>query len=59
MKKIIIGISAVVLTAGTYAFTSTTQTETCENDSNCVCCPCTPDCQPGDDWCVCPTDCKN
>ena len=61
MKKSIIGICAMILVASAAVFANTTKNETknvCANTSNCVCCPCTPDCQPGSPNCICPTGCK-
>ena len=58
MKKVLLGIGVVLLIAGTVAFAST-QSKTsaqCENEENCEYCPCTPDCQPGDEWCECPAE---
>ena len=65
MKKIIIGICAIgILTsAAIYANSSNnSKNEPCGancTSSSCQSCPCTPDCQPGDDHCTCPQGCTS
>lgn len=59
MKKYIISsIIGVAALTSVLAFSSTNEGTTCKNGS-CEACPCTPDCQPGDAWCTCPSDCKH
>ncbi len=61
MKKLIFGICLAVVSATAFGFASTNEKNnsktTCPNTEDCVCCPCTPDCQPGDPNCACPVDC--
>lgn len=61
MKKIFFGACLLTVTVATLSFTNTNgntdSKATCPDTSSCVCCPCTPDCQPGDLNCVCPMDC--
>ena len=60
MKKVILSIVAILLVAGTVVFATTTtkKNNDCSNTKDCVSCPCTPDCQPGDPNCTCPESCK-
>lgn len=59
MKVTILTIAATLLVAGSVVLASnmTQKQDTCTKSSDCVCCPCTPDCQPGDEWCTCPEGC--
>ncbi|MBO6516484.1 MAG: hypothetical protein JJ975_08020 [Bacteroidia bacterium] len=58
MKKVLIGVGAVALITGAVFFTGTaiSNAKPSDNKETCEPCPCTPDCQPGDDWCSCPEE---
>lgn len=59
MKKIFFSISATLFIAVAIVFANNTDNQTCSKDANCcVSCPCTPDCQPSDDWCTCISSCE-
>ena len=65
MKNIILGIGTFIVVLGTITAINASSTNnsngcgaSCTNEE-CHMCPCTPDCQPGDEHCVCPAGCKN
>ena len=60
MKKIILSVTATLFLASAIVYANgTTQTKSeCKKTTECVECPCTPECQPGDPCCVCPFECK-
>jgi len=61
MKKYILGISACILLSTVILLAQSANTEKiCSTDcgeKECISCPCTPDCLPGDENCTCPIDC--
>ena len=61
MKKYILAISVLVLFSTIYVLAQNNgNEEVCSADSgdaDCISCPCTPDCQPGDEHCTCPLVC--
>lgn len=50
-KYIIAGLIGIAALTTVFAFTMNSETKKG--------CPCTPDCQPDDAWCTCPTDCRH
>ena len=62
MKNNLLIAGAALLVAGSVAFgvNATNKSDLpCPDTEDCVCCPCTPDCQPGDPQCTCPVGCEN
>ena len=63
MKKYILIISACLLCSTLFLFANSNNNEiVCSTDcgdEECVSCPCTPDCLPGDEHCTCPLDCQD
>lgn len=58
MKKVILTLGVLALITGVFVYANSTasSTATCEEQADCEPCACTPDCQPGDDWCTCPEE---
>ena len=61
MKNKFVIAGAALLVAGSVAFgmNATNKADNpCPNTEDCVCCPLTPDCQPGDPQCTYAADCE-
>ncbi len=59
-KKMLIACSALLVASSVaLGINATNKSENpCPNTDDCVCCPFTPDCQPGDSPCTCPVGCE-
>ncbi|MBI1222440.1 MAG: hypothetical protein GC180_07545 [Bacteroidetes bacterium] len=60
MKKIVLSLAASALLMGGFAYAHSTSShkKECAKSEDCASCPVTPDCQPGDAWCVCLEECE-